>query len=811
MALGLGSGLKPQRAIAAEEVIVTYRQLEFSLSRESLEIFEETGKLEGDLRFYARFLDDQTLAAFRRILQQRFELDPVVVSQLTYSLMGEGVLQNLGQVIQTDARTNGFTALRAALTLAANEPEGFAVVNLIEQYPSRAIRIDGRQLLALRDEFLTLVDYRDAAVRAVQAEMDETTNQPPIDFSQLPDLSELGPYRTRDIRLELHRDRQTAEGQPIARSFRVNLHIPEGLDHPAPVVVISHGLGSTPEAFDYLGEHLASYGFATVLPQHIGSDESLRDALISGVLGTDINPVEFIDRPLDIRYILDVLEQMAQPGGSLEGRIDTNQVGVIGHSFGGYTALALAGAPLNIDRIQAQCNPPPFTLNAAPTLQCIATRLPNFAYPLQDNRVRAAIAISPTISVVLGPESMSQIEVPTLMIGGSNDFVASVVQEQIHPFLWMTNEDKYLALMIPSGHSSADNTELANAGPLAAALAGPDPQQGREYIRELSLAFMQRYLQNQAEYDSYLTPDYAQFIRAGELDLALVRSLTPEDLQTAYGANPPIPIVPPLVQEPLAANASSVLDVIAAEGVLRVAIRTNALPFGFTDDQGQLQGYCVDLMEGLAAHLTQQLEVPIRMEVVAQPTVSDGFQAVLNGAAMVECGPNSIRLASEGVTFSSPFFITGTHFLVRESDQTPINPYGALEGTRLGVKDETATERFLEQRYPAASAVDFQGPLAQEQGVRAMLQGQVDAFAGDGILLLGEAIAQDLPPNSYRLIPDAPLSCEPYGLVLPEGDRRWETTVNNFIASSDFRRRTERLFSPELYSYILLNLDFCAQ
>lgn len=811
MGLGLVTGLKPERAIAAEEVIVTYRQLEFSLSRQSLEIFEETGRLEGDLRFYARFLDERALADFRRLLQQRFELDPVVVSQLTYSLMGEGVLRNLGDIIQTDARTSGFNALRAALILAAKDPEGFAVVNLIEQYPSRAIRIDGRQLLTLRNEFLALVDYRDAAVRAIRTEMDENPTDPPVDFSQLPNLSQLGPYQTTDITLNLNRDRQTIEGQPIPRSFRVNLHIPEGLDSPAPVVVISHGLGSTPEAFNYLGEHLASYGFATVLPQHIGSDESRRDALVSGVLGSDINPVEFIDRPLDIRYTLNVLEQMAQPGGSLAGQIDTNQVGVIGHSFGGYTALALAGAPLNIVRIQSQCNPPPFTLNAAPTLQCIATSLPNFAYPLQDSRVQAAIAISPTVSVVLGPESMSQLEVPTLLIGGSNDFVASVVQEQIHPFLWMTNPDKYLALMIPSGHSSADNTELTNAGPLAMVLSGPDPAQGREYIRELSLAFMQRYLQNQTDYAAYLTPDYARFITEGNLDLELVRSLTPADLQTAYGANPPIPIVPPLVQEPIAANARSVLDTIAQEGVLRAAIRPNALPFGLINDQGQLEGTCVDLMQGLAAHLTEQLDQPVRLEVVAQPEVSDGFQAVRRGAAMVECGPNSIRLGAEGVTFSSPFFITGTHLLVRQGDATQINPSGSLENVRLGVQDESATERFLERRYPAAEIVDFQGSRAQQQGVQAMRQGQIDAFAGDGILLLGEAIAQDLPPDSYRLIPETPLSCEPYGFVLPGGDRRWEATVNDFIASPEFRRRTERLFSPAVYSYILLNLDFCAQ
>jgi len=808
--LGLTLGLEPERAIAAEDVIVTYGLLEFSLSRESLETFEETGRIEGSLRSYARFLDEETLADFRNLLQQRFELDPVVVSQITYSLLGEGVLQNLGQIIQTDARTDGFKALRAALILAANDPEGFAVVNLIEEFPSRAIRIDGAALLELRSEVLALLDYRDAAVQAVLTQMEEAPEQSPVDFSQLPDLGQLGPFAvTREV-LTLNRDRLSLTGEPIPRPFRVILYLPDGLTQPAPVVVISHGLGSTPEAFEYLGAHLASYGYASVLPQHVGSDEARRDALISGLLGNSVNPVEFIDRPLDIRYTLDVLAQMAQPGGSLAGQMDVSQVGAIGHSFGGYTVLALAGAPLNIERVEALCDPPPFTLNAAPTLQCIAEQLPDFSYPLQDGRVQAAIAINPVTSVVLGPESVAQIDIPTLMIAGSGDFVAAVVQEQIHPYVWMTHSNKYLALIIPSGHTSADNSQ-GSPGQLARVLSGPNPQQSREYVRELSVAFMQRYLRNQSEYEVFLTPDYARSISDEEpLELALIQSLTAEDLREAYGREPPIPIVPSPVGVAVNTNAPSLLDTILETGVLPVTIRADVPPFGFVE-QGQLQGYCVDLVMSLAAQLQAEYDVPIQPEVVAMPEVGDRFQTVAEGDAALECGPNTIRPDLEEVTFSTPFFITGTHFLVPEGEPTPINPYGLLEGVTLGVRDGSTTEDFLQQRYPNANIVDFEGPQAREQGIAAMLRGEVGAFAGDGVVLLGAAIAQGIPPDTYQLIPNTPLSCEPYGLVLPGNDPRWEATVNDFISSPEFRRITERQFTQEVYSYILLNLDFCAQ
>lgn len=64
----------------------------------------------------------------------------------------------------------------------------------------------------------------------------------------------------------------------------------------------------------------------------------------------------------------------------------------------------------------------------------------------------------PITSIVLGSENLGKIKIPTMLMGGSNDFVASVVQEQIHPFIWLTTPEKYLALSIPSGHSYADAT-----------------------------------------------------------------------------------------------------------------------------------------------------------------------------------------------------------------------------------------------------------------------------------------------------------------------------------------------------------------
>ena len=64
-------------------------------------------------------------------------------------------------------------------------------------------------------------------------------------------------------------------------------------------------------------------------------------------------PREYVDRPLDISFTLDELERLTAVGGAYQGRLDLNRVGMIGHSLGGYTTLAIAGAPINYSSVTA--------------------------------------------------------------------------------------------------------------------------------------------------------------------------------------------------------------------------------------------------------------------------------------------------------------------------------------------------------------------------------------------------------------------------------------------------------------------------
>jgi predicted dienelactone hydrolase len=106
-----------------------------------------------------------------------------------------------------------------------------------------------------------------------------------------------------------------------------------------PLVAFSHGFGGHRRQTTFLCTHLASHGYVVVAPDHTGNTAA---ELIMGAMrslgGERSKPVRFdqliIDRPADVSLVIDhVLANHTS--------IDEERIGVAGHSFGGWTTLAM--------------------------------------------------------------------------------------------------------------------------------------------------------------------------------------------------------------------------------------------------------------------------------------------------------------------------------------------------------------------------------------------------------------------------------------------------------------------------------------
>lgn len=530
--------LTPRPGLTAESVYFDFRLLGRSVPTASLAHFAETGEADAALAPYLRRLTPAQKDGVREALTAARPVNLQHLSQWFYSPMGEDVLLFAGDLMQTEGRLNGQKALRAALIAAAAEDGEISLLDVIEHFPTRSLRFDlnealveMRQVEAERQETL-------AVVAAISQQSQTDAAQSPIDLAALPDLTQPGPYATRRLSLTLQ------DPSRNHRTYPVELFVPENLaavPGPIPIVVFSHGLGDSRTSFLDL-ERIATYGFAVALPEHIGSNSTQKEALLTGLDHELFKSREFLDRPLDISFLLDELERTN--ASEYEGKLNVQQVAVIGHSFGGYTALALAGATIDFDALAQGCTPEAnILLNAAQLLECRALEIRDDPAVVQqlgvagvgDDRIKAVMAFAP-VSHLFGEPGIRRIQIPTVIVGGAFDMVTRVVPQQVEAFSWLTTADKYLYLYDNTSHT-AGLTRLVDS----VFHINRDFEQGveealalnRNTSKALAIAVAQVYLKGDLSYEPFLRSAYVETVSEAPLQQHLIRELPADWLPPA--------------------------------------------------------------------------------------------------------------------------------------------------------------------------------------------------------------------------------------------------------------------------------------
>lgn len=526
---------------AAERISFIYGPFQAALSVQSLEEFGKTGQVNPDLAFYFKLAkaSEATKAKFRQALVKRPEIDPILPSRFFYSEIGEDILRRMGRFIAMPRGLNGKYALRSALILSALDPEGLTLLNVLRKYPTD-VWIDVNNVLFLAktiDRVVQATQYFTDKVQEAAAK--ETANSAPVDFSKLPDLRQPGSYGVAA------KQRWQLTDASRNRSFYVDVYQPQRWrSGKTPVLVFSHGLSSRPEDFAERARHLASYGYVVALPQHPGSDHEQAQRLKRGLSQQVFLTNEFIDRPRDISYVIDELER--RNASEFGGRLNLQSVGVGGHSFGGYTALAVAGATIDFDFLKQECDRLAYP-NTSLLLECQALSLPRQAYNFRDPRVTAVFAANPVNYSIFGPKGLAQIQIPVMIASGSYDPAAPAVFEQARSFPALTAPIKYLALAEGQAHVDlsqldAGVTQAIDAVP---GLTLPSPDLIHDYANALILPFFEVHLVGNADYRSYLQSSYAEYLsRNQEFKVFLISAASDPAMRQAIAEwqaqNPPL-------------------------------------------------------------------------------------------------------------------------------------------------------------------------------------------------------------------------------------------------------------------------------
>jgi len=151
-----------------------------------------------------------------------------------------------------------------------------------------------------------------------------------------------------------------------------------------PLVIISHGNGGSRFLYRTISTYLAKNGYVVAMIEHYGNNRNNND------LSNSIENLQY--RPRHVSLTIDSLLSDKFFGNS----ISLNDIFVIGHSFGGYTALASAGGE-------------PWTKGG----QKVEVQ--------NDTRIKALVLMAPAVAFFLPSNSLKNVIVPIFLLTAEKD------------------------------------------------------------------------------------------------------------------------------------------------------------------------------------------------------------------------------------------------------------------------------------------------------------------------------------------------------------------------------------------------------
>ncbi|MCG6136225.1 MAG: alpha/beta hydrolase [Nostoc sp. LLA-1] len=507
---------------AAQKVVVRFGPFAETLSLAELQKAAETGEFPQGLELYTGGLSQEQRRFFVGALRMRVPINVVTLSSLLNTQIGTTILSNISEALVRKDQA-GVQALRAALVLGATEPQGLSLLNFIAAYPSQRLEIDlfkavqvaGRlntSFWRTQQFMLGISPLLDSRTPQVATELDPT--QPGIGQVQVLNFNWNDQKRSREIPVDVYWSTASSSEKPV--------------------IVFSHGLGSVRHELRYLANHLASHGYVVAALEHPGSNETNTNLAAQGKTRV-VQPQEFLQRPQDVSFILDELERLNQTANNpLQGKLATNNVMIVGYSFGGGTALATAGAELQLERLKQRCQGNLTGFSLGETIQCVAQELPENSYRLRDERIKQAIALNPTSSLIFGNTGLTQVAVPTLVLASSADKTTPALTEQIVGFNQIPSP-KWLAGVVGGTHLSVkdpsttmDQVGRPNTPFSGGEVVGEQAADVRKFVKAISLAMAAQLTSEAEKYAVFLTSDYAQIASTPAFPLRLVMEIPPD-------------------------------------------------------------------------------------------------------------------------------------------------------------------------------------------------------------------------------------------------------------------------------------------
>lgn len=229
-----------------------------------------------------------------------------------------------------------------------------------------------------------------------------------------------------------------------------------------------------------------------------------------------------------------------------------------------------------------------------------------------------------------------------------------------------------------------------------------------------------------------------------------------------------------------AAQATTTLDKVKANGAITVGYREASIPFSYLGADGQPTGFGWEICGKVVEQVKKTVGLA-DIKVVRQSVTSQNrIPLIQNGTVDIECGSTTNNAdRNKQVDFAINYFYTGTRFIVKADSS--IKSVDDLKGKKVVSTTGTTNYQVL-RKLNAEKNMGFELMGAKDHAESLLLvqQDRVDAFGMDDILLYGLR-ASSSNPAEFAIVGD-PIQVEPYAIMLRKDDPAFKKLVDDTLA-----------------------------
>jgi ABC-type amino acid transport substrate-binding protein len=243
------------------------------------------------------------------------------------------------------------------------------------------------------------------------------------------------------------------------------------------------------------------------------------------------------------------------------------------------------------------------------------------------------------------------------------------------------------------------------------------------------------------------------------------------------------------------AQAQSTLEKIDKTGTLIIGTRSVSPPFAYVNKNNEWVGFAIDLVErAILPVLNKKLNKQVKLEKKESAPQTRIPLLTSNAVDLIAETMTDTQSRRESVDFSLTYFVTGAQFLVKKG--SPIKGLQTVANRRVAAQQGSTNAKIIRERVPTAKLLEFPD---QPAAFQALTQGQVHAYANDGIQLAGLK-AKAPKPDEWVVVGEF-FSHEPYGMAMRKSDSDFRQVVNvglmDSIAGGLYFEIYEKWFGPK--------------